>query len=244
VHYVQKPLALEQNHIPAGEPLVTPDHLDKSNKQKTAHFRQAVASKKQRQKAVAVARDDNGVSALSTELQNQNNTAIMHSMTTALVDLDQTTNNASTSPTVTKRKRTSNVPTPRVPTTMAVPTGPPRKKCQGCVHGDLLEMKVMEPAHIRHYLKQAGFLEWAKCAGNCAHTIKAIHLASPKANLYYCDETIKGFSAPEDDLAKADMECGLILCAPCYAIREEKYALEHAKEGTVNRRTSRRSAKK
>jgi hypothetical protein len=83
----------------------------------------------------------------------------------------------------------------------------------------------MEPAHIKYYLKQAEFLELATCAGNCTHTIKVlIHLASPKVNLYYCDETNKSFYAPDNDLTKADMECGLILCSPCHELCEARYA--------------------
>jgi hypothetical protein len=33
----------------------------------------------------------------------------------------------------------------------------------------------MEPLHIKHYLKQAGFLALATYAGECTHTISNIH---------------------------------------------------------------------
>ncbi len=98
----------------------------------------------------------------------------------------------------------------------------------------------MEPAHVKHYLKPAAFLEMATCTGDCKRTVREIYLDAPKANLYYCDETSKGFYAPDDDPTKAAMECGLILGSPCHAIREGRYALAHEKEGTVNRRNSRR----
>ena len=95
----------------------------------------------------------------------------------------------------------------------------------------------MEPAHIKYYLRKDEFLELATCAGDCAMTIRAINLAAPKANIYFCDETIKGFTAPNDDPTKAEMECGLILCLPCHALREKRYEQEQATEGTNNRRT-------
>ena len=109
-----------------------------------------------------------------------------------------------------------------------------------CIHGDLLEMKQMEPAWIRHYLQKDKFLHMAKCAGECGNTIEAIFKATPKANIFYCDEQIKGFDAPEDDSTKADMECGLILCPSCHVTCAERYNLEHAMEGSGTRRTSRR----
>jgi hypothetical protein len=59
-----------------------------------------------------------------------------------------------------------------------------------------LELKVMEPAHVKHYLKPAAFLEMATCTGDCKRTVRAIYLDAPKANLYYCDETSKGFFTP------------------------------------------------
>ena len=112
------------------------------------------------------------------------------------------------------------------------------------VHGDLLEMKEMEPRHIKHYTKKEEFLEEAQCAGDCKQTIMTIVKASPKANIYYCDIANKGFYAPEDDPAKANMECGLVLCSPCRAIRAVTYDLKNAKDGTVNKRPSRRVNKR
>jgi hypothetical protein len=209
--------------------------MDQVNKQKTADVRRAINGIRKRQQAVATAPTDNGVSALSAELQE----ALDPLVTPTLLDLGATTVNATTIITVPKRRRMAAVATAVGPKRTIVPTGPVETKCQGCVHGDLLEMKVMEPVHIKYYLKQAGFLEWATCA-ECNHTVREIHLASPRALLHYCDEIIKGFSAPDHDLAKASLQCGLILCSPCHAVREIRYAQEQATTGTEHRRTSRR----
>ena len=94
-------------------------------------------------------------------------------------------------------------------------------------------LKVIEPKVIKRYLKLNRFLELVKCAGHCSESIGSIHLTSPKANIRYCDTNKKGFDAPEDDPSKESMECSLVLCMPCYGVREAKY-------GTVNNRGSRR----
>lgn len=203
--------------------------MDKENKQRTADVRRAFHGATKRKKAVDDLASKNGVGALSAELQNQHNSA-MYAVPTPVL----------TVPPVPKRQRIATAAAPVVAPKSTVPTAPPKRKCQGCVHGDLLDLKVMEPTHIKHYLRPAGFLELATCAGGCKKTIRAIYLASPKALLYYCDENIKGFSAPDDDPAKAEMECGMIVCSPCHAMRETRYTQEQNRDGTVNRRTSRR----
>ena len=121
-----------------------------------------------------------------------------------------------------------------------MPTGPPKPKCQGCIHHDLLELKVMEPVQIRHYIRPAQFLETATCAGNCKRVMRAIYRASPKANFYYCDETLKGYYALENDPTKAGMECLLVLCSACHAMRGVQYAQANEQAGAVKRRSSRR----
>ena len=240
----QKSPALLQNNTSFRDPLVTPDQMDKDNRQNATSLRRAFKGTKKRSTAVATTAADNGVSALTAELQDNRDSAVSPG-TTPMMDLASSSDEATASPQAPKRRRKApTTKTAVVLPTVAVPTGPTKKKCQGCVHGDLLEMNVMEPARIKHYIKSAELLEFAECAGDCTHTIRAINEASPKENIYYCDETNKGFYAPDDDLAKPGMECGLILCSPCHAIREARYELEHAKEGTVNRRTSRRSTKR
>ena len=234
VYNARKRLALESNHEPISEPLVTPDHVDRATKQRTADFRRAITSQNKRKKTVAADPAANGVDALSAELQQTHASVATTANTSVPVE-------EPAGPPVPKRRQTIQVTQPTMPATLPVSTGQPIIKCQGCIHCDLLELHMMEPTIIRHYLKDNAFLNLAKCAGDCKRTIKNVHQASPKANLFYCDETIKGFHAPDDDPTKAGMECGLILCVPCHALRETRYTQEHEKEGPdVNRRTSRR----
>ena len=235
--------------------------MEQLHKQRTTHIRRAIKSTNARPQAVMANPAANGVNAFAAELQMQNESVIPNSTT----DLDH--HNATVVTPVTmappskkKRKtkaatssckpkavnssRSTKTATTSMPKTAVVPTALLHNKCQGCIHGDLLEMKVMEPAGIKHYLKRYHFLEKAICAGDCKHTIEAVFRASPKAKLYYCDETNKGYDAPDDDLAKADMQCGLILCSPCRALRDIQYTQETTAKGSDNRRTSRRSTNK
>ena len=239
VNRVSKPLALATHNVTTGDRLVTPDDLDKVNKHNAAMGRRATTIVKKRAKAVAITPSENGVEALSVELHRANDQA-MHPVTTAVTALGTTPVVAATIPTVPKRRRIEEVARPKVSAIVSVGAGPPKTNCQGCVHGGLLELKVMEPAHIKHYLKPEAFLEMAKCAGDCKLVIRDIHRASPKAKLFYCDETNKGFYAPNDDPTKDGLECALILCEPCHAIREVRYEQATKQAGTAHRRTSRR----
>ena len=208
---------------------MTPEQMDKVNKSRQSDVQRALKNCKKRKPAVAPDATNNGESALSAELQSQ--------VGRQTAPRTATTNSVArpTARVVPARRKTAPVP---------IVEGPPRLKCQGCVHGDLLEMKDMTPAHIKHYLKANAFLEVAKCAGeDCGKTIKHIHTTDPKAKLYYCDIANKGFYAPEDDPKKVSMECGLILCLACYKKRETKYEQEKGGDGSANRRTSRRSNK-
>ena len=231
VSHKPKPLALVEQYIPTGEPLVTPDQTDLLKKQEQSNNRRAFATVRKRAKAVATAPEDNGISALTAELQNETDTVMR--------PVAAVTNPPGPAKPKRKKKKTA----PVVPTiTVPVPTGPPQKKCEGCVHGDVLEMNEMEPTDIKYYLHEGEFLELATCAGDCNNTISDIYLASPKANLRYCNMTSKGFYAPDDDPTKSELQCGLILCSPCYAIREERYAVANSSGGSGTIRRSRRQA--
>jgi hypothetical protein len=105
--------------------------MDQVNKQNTAHVRQALNGIKKRKTAVATAPIDNGVSALSAELQNEINIAMNH-VTPTLQDLGQTTVNATTGPTVPKRRCIAEVLTQMVTTTMSVQTAPPKQMSGVC----------------------------------------------------------------------------------------------------------------
>ena len=223
-----KPFALVEKYIPTGEPLVTSDQTDLMKKQEQSNNRKAFATVKKRGQAVATAPEDNGISPLTAELQNETD-GVMRPVAAV-----------TNPPGPAKRKRKPKTAATVVPTIEPVPTGPPQKKCEGCVHGDVLEMNEMEPTDIKYYLHDGEFLELAICAGDCNSTIGDIYLASPKANLRYCNMTSKGFYAPDDDPTKSELQCGLILCSPCYAIREERYAVANSSGGSGTIRRSRR----
>jgi hypothetical protein len=44
-----------------------------------------------------------------------------------------------------------------------------------------------------------------------------------RAVVYYCDEGIKGFNAPDDDPMKGALTCDLIVCPKCEAKRRIEY---------------------
>jgi hypothetical protein len=209
--------ALVQRNVRPNHALVTPAKQDEVTKTRTKLIKQVDVATK-RKTAVAASQVTNGSGALAAELQN---------------DKENTARpvNATLAPAAAKKKKKS--VEPAKPAAAPVVTGPPVPKCEGCIHCDLLELKVMEPKVIRHCLKPNQFLELAKCAGGCGQSIKSIHATSPKANVRCCDINKKGFDAPEDDPSKESMECSLVLCVPCCGVRE-------AKHDAVNERGSRR----
>ena len=185
---------------------MTPAKQDEVTKTRTKLIKQVDVATK-RKTAVATSQVTNGSGALAAEIRtDKENTARPI--------------NATLAPAAKKKKKSVE---PAKPAAAPVVTGPPVPKCEGCIHCDLLELKVMEPKVIKHYLKRNQFLELAKCAGDCGSSIKSIHLASPKANIRYCDINKKGFDAPEDNPSKESMECSLGLCMACYGVREDKY---------------------
>lgn len=219
-----------------GKSLITPDQQENVAKKQSATMRRTMTSVRQQNRAVAADTALNGTSDLSAELQaNIHATGALISATVEATNDNNTDVESSTSPPVPKRRRTD-----LVPNAPAALPGPAKNKCQGCPHGDLLEMKLMETRDVSYYVKPHEFLEHATCAGECKKTIKHIHQSSKRATLYFCDEALKGFRAPEDDLNKPGLECGLILCVPCHTKRAIQYALDHGTKGTSNRRNSRR----
>lgn len=233
---------LVHDTYPNVEPLVTPDQADRAVKDQTTIIRKAFLAARQRSKPVANAPADNGIADLSTELQE---TAGNLGMLAGVATGNSTVATVETPPVIPapKRRRRAVQVQPIATIATALPPGPAPIKCEGCIHVDLLDMKVMTPAHIKHYLKSAGVLENAICAGECKEAIKNIFQDAPKHSLRYCDMTIKGFHAPETDSEKADMECGLFLCVPCYAKREVKYERLQSNDGGA-RRNSRRGKNK
>jgi hypothetical protein len=204
----------------------------------------AIGLAKKRTAAVSAAPSANGSGALTAELQHKQAKMgpTSQGLTTAAAGNTAAVAGATGPSLPQPSKRTKNKDAP-TPSAEPIVTGPPVLKCEGCVHCDVLELKVMEPSSIRHYLKAHEFLAMATCAGDCAQSIKAIHTASPRTNLYYCDIGKKGHDAPDDDARKASMECRLVLCPACRATREERHATANSKSGATSNRSTRRRQK-
>jgi hypothetical protein len=60
-----------------------------------------------------------------------------------------------------------------------------------------------------------------------------------KAVVFYCDEGIKGFDAPDDDPMKAKLTCDLVLCPQCEAIRRIAFEVKNAGRRGGGRKRSR-----
>jgi hypothetical protein len=207
------------NANPTEDTLVTPDQAEVTTKANTAAFRRTISTARARKKAVATDPKENAIDALSTELGinvtagNRNLLAVVAATDTVVTPVVAT--NVAAMP---KRRRLEvAVAPPAIVTPVRA-----EKKCEGCIHADLLELNGMTPAHIKHYVKPNMFLEDAVCA-ECHESIRRIHQVTPKVKLHYCDMMIKGFSAPDNDREKASMECGLVLCVPCHNIRMKRY---------------------
>ena len=220
MHYRRQPLrervlesALVLPNVQTNIALVTPAKQDEVTKKRKVTLKTVELATK-RKTAVSASAVMNGAEALASEIRDN---ATLAPATLAPATL---------APAAKKKKKTKEAAID-APAVAPVVTGPPVPKCQGCIHCDLLELKVMEPKVVQHYLKRNQFLEHADCAGDCDQSIKLIHEASPKANIRYCDVNKKGFDAPDDDPSKASMECGLALCLACYGRKEEKYDAEN-----------------
>lgn len=233
-------LALELGNTQPKEPLKTPAQLDQDNKARQAAVKKAtVATKRKRAVVTPAAADKAGAVLLELETQEVGPAAPIPTSpaasipTSPPVQLIHTPAVEATSRLLQEANRvqtTTQIPLP-------APTNPPQLKCEGCVHCDLLELKILEPAIVKHYLKPHEFLEKAQCDGDCAQSMHAVYLTSPKASVHYCDVGKKGFDAPNDDPTKVSMECGLVLCHACYGARSQRYALANSREGG---RTTRR----
>jgi hypothetical protein len=75
----------------------------------------------------------------------------------------------------------------------------------GCQQGDLSENKLMKGRSCLDCQLAVTSMESNAC-GQCAV-------------VYYCNEGIKGFDAPDDDPMKSALTCDLILCPKCEAKR-------------------------
>ena len=94
----------------------------------------------------------------------------------------------------------------------------------GCRHGDLGEVKSFAKAMAAYYSRPNKFME-GRCCLDCqlAVTNMESNARGWRAVVYYCDEGIKGFDAPDDDPMKSELTCDLILCPKCEAKRRIEY---------------------
>jgi hypothetical protein len=213
---------------------VPPSQLDQRTKACQQAAVRAVKLSNKHTAAVSSDRAKNGLDLFSNALQQSQATEMRNEVDTHHM------------PTTVKKPRAA-IRIATLPATPApMPTQPPdvpQLKCQGCVHCDLLELAALEQRYVPTYLKDNAFLAAATCAGECNQALKDIYAAAPRDSIHYCDTGKKGFDAPDDDELKSSMECGLVLCLPCYEKRRVEYETETgaAKGG---RRIGRRSNKR
>jgi hypothetical protein len=105
----------------------------------------------------------------------------------------------------------------------------------GCRHGDLNAMKSMAKAEALHYIRPNKFLVDKGCL-DCEKMVVDMQPAASNQRivLYYCDQGIKGYDAPDDDDMKLELVCNLVLCAQCEAVR--RVAFEKSSEGQRRKR--------
>jgi hypothetical protein len=97
------------------------------------------------------------------------------------------------------------------------------KRC-GCRHGDLSAIKGFNKTDARYYNRPNKFLEGRSCL-DCKLTVANMEFNGHglRAVVFYCDEGIKGFGAPDDDPLKRELTCDLILCPQCEAKRSIEF---------------------
>jgi hypothetical protein len=94
----------------------------------------------------------------------------------------------------------------------------------GCRHGDLGEVKRFAKAMATYYSRPNKFME-GRCCLDCWLAVPNMesNARGRRAVVYYCDEGIKGFDAPDDDPMKSALTCDLILCPKCEAKQRIEY---------------------
>jgi hypothetical protein len=137
-----------------------------------------------------------------------------------------------TTPKKTKAKETKSKPAAAlkdITNTSTVQVIVPVHLC-GCRHGDLSVLKSFIKAEATYYTRPNRYLEGKSCL-DCKRGVLDMLPATSKqkAVVFYCDEGIKGFDAPDDDLMKAKLTCNLVLCPQCEAIR--RITFEKGNEG-------------
>ncbi len=114
----------------------------------------------------------------------------------------------------------------------------------GCRHGDLYAFKSVTRAELAYYGRSNNLLENRICL-DCKRAVRDMKSIGrqQKAVIFYCDEGVKGFSAPDEDPMKGTLTCNLVLCPQCEAKRRIRFELgDSASTGVGRKRVRRRAA--
>ena len=113
-------------------------------------------------------------------------------------------------------------------------------KLCGCRHGDLSALKSFTKAEATYYIRPNKFLEGLGYL-DCKLQVGKMRPAASclQEMVFYCDQGIKGFDAPDDDPMKSELVCDLVLCPQCEAARRIEF--EAVNDGQRNSRGGKRS---
>jgi actin-related protein len=113
-------------------------------------------------------------------------------------------------------------------------------KLCGCRHGDLSAFKSFTRAEATYYTRPNKFLMGKGCL-DCKLPVEKMRRAAMclQAVVFYCDQGIKGFDAPDDDPMKRELVCDLVLCPQCEAARRIEF--ESVNDGQRSYRGGKRS---
>jgi hypothetical protein len=121
------------------------------------------------------------------------------------------------------------------PSHQPVPSG--GVKAGGCRHCDLGELLSFTKAEAKWYMQPNRYLAGKHCKDCQKPVVDMEPKPRSKTLLFYCDQGIKGFDAPENDPMKAVLTCDLVLCQQCTDVRRIEVEKENTKRG--GRRPSR-----
>jgi hypothetical protein len=109
----------------------------------------------------------------------------------------------------------------------------------GCRHGDLNALRSFTKTMTAYYTQPNRFLEGRSCL-DCGIAVTKMCATGPrqKTVVFYCDEGIKGFGAPDDDPMKKELTCDLVVCPQCEAKRRTRFDKEGAGRPSRGRKRS------
>jgi hypothetical protein len=109
----------------------------------------------------------------------------------------------------------------------------------GCRHGDLNAFRSFTKNMTAYYTQPNRFLEGRSCL-DCGIAVTKMSATGPRQKniVFYCDEGIKGFGAPDDDPMKKELTCDLVVCPQCEAKRRTRFDKEGAGRPSRGRKRS------